>query len=125
MRIAGIAGKKHKQLKRGDAIELTPEAKVEAMAEEALVDSSPEGFMRIPVSSKIVGDATVISGTPQANGEIEPSQYIGTALIRYRTTRLATDKVFPVKEQKVKVHFKDAKDDIGAPDLKMMESTLL
>lgn len=124
MKIAGVAGKKHPTLKRGEAIPLSPESKVEAMAREALVKSSPEGYLYVPVDSKVVGTVRIIAGRFGLK-EPEPAQYMGTCLVKYRTCKLSTDKVFAIKEQKVKVHIKDTKNDIGVEDLEMVESSMV
>ena len=124
MKIKGIAGKNHPTIKRGDVIELSPEEKVEAMAKIGLTDSSPEGYMYIPLSAKAVGDVQVIIGKKDTRNP-EPDQYIGIANVRFRTCKLATDRVFVVKTQKVKVHCKDVKDALGLTDLDLIEATLL
>ena len=110
MKIAGVAGKKHPTLKRGEAIALSPESKVEAMAREALVKNSPEGYLYVPLASNVIGTVRTIAGRVGLTVP-EPAQYMGTCLVKYRTCKLDTDKVFAVKEQKVKVHVKDTKND--------------
>ena len=124
MKIAGIAGKRHPTLKRGEAIQLSPESKVEIMAKEAMVLSSPEGYMYVPLTSEVIGPVNIIRGRKDIKIK-DPTQYIATCLVRYRTTKLVTDKVFGIKEQKIKVHIKDIKNDIGVDDLDIVEYSLL
>ncbi len=124
MKIAGIAGKKHPTLKRGEAIPFTPEKKVETMAKEALVDTSPEGYMYIPMTSELIGSVQIINGRLGLKNP-EPNQYSGTCLVKYRTCKLDTDKVFSIKERKIKVHCEDSKNDIGIEDLKLLSSSVV
>ena len=124
MKIEGVAGKKHPTLKRGDAIELSPEKKIQAMACEAVVKSSPNGYLYVPLTAEIKGEVRVIKGRKDIKNP-EPNQYLGTALVRFRPHKLDTDRVFSVKTQKVKVHCKDAKDTNGIPDLERVEDLML
>lgn len=124
MKIAGVAGKNHPTLKKGDAIAHSPEVKIELMAKDALVDSSPEGFMYVPMSAKVIGEVQIIKGREGVKNT-DDTQYIGSALVKYRKTKLDTDRIFPIKECKIKVHIKDSKNDIGIPDLAMVDYKLL
>ncbi len=119
MRIAGVAGDKHPTLRKGDAIELTVEKKLLAMATEVLVQYSAKGFTNIPISSKVIGDVKVLEGRKDIKNP-EPNQYIGTVEIVYKVLNLQKDKLFQEKKAKIKVQFQDSKDELGMPDLECM-----
>jgi hypothetical protein len=124
MKVSGIAGARHPELKKGDAIEFTPEQKVCAMAKEQVVESSPEGLRYIPISAEVVGDVQVIAGR-EVKGHSDPAQYIATVVVKFRTLKLADDRLRPNKSVKVKIHCKDCKDEIGVPDLQSVDFQIL
>ena len=125
MRIKGIAGGKNPNgLRKGDVIELSPEEKVCAMAREQVVENSPEGYKYIPLSAEVVGNVQVVAGR-EVKGNSDPAQYIGEVIVKFRTLKLATDRLMPSKAMKVKVHCKDCKDDIGVSDLQVVDFKVL
>lgn len=124
LKIAGVAGGKHPTLKKGDIIELSPENKIEIMAKEEVSKRSPEGFRFIPIDSKVIGDVKVLVGRKDIK-KPEPDQYLGTVEITYRSLNLFKDRLYQPKTTLVKVHCKDCKNDIGVPDLEMIEFKVL
>lgn len=124
MKIAGIAGATHPTLKRGEPIALSPEKKVEAQAKEGIFDASPEGIRNIPIDAKTIGHVTVLTGRRDVTPP-EPGQYSATVAVSYRPTKLATDKVFPVKIAHVAIICKDSKDQHGIPDLETVDFKIL
>ena len=120
MKFKGIAGGRHPSLKKGDVIQLSAEEKVIAMAKEQISENSPEGVRRIPISAEILGEVQTISGRRDIK-KPEPTQYISTLVIKYRVLKLSTDRIMPAKKVKVKVHCKDCHNDIGVPDLQVVD----
>lgn len=119
MKIAGIAGAKHPSKKKGDPIELSPEDKLRAISKEQVAEDSPEGTKRIPIDVEVIGDVRVIDGR-HAGDDSTPAQYMGEAVVKYRTLHLHNDRMTPAKKVQIKIHFKDCKNDIGVPDLEVV-----
>lgn len=123
MKIAGIAGKKHPMLKKGDAIELSPEDKVMSAAKDQVSSGAPEGIRWIPIQAKLLTEVQVVKGR-ETGRKSEPAQYIGKVEVTYRVLKLDVDRLTPTKKKVVKLTCKDCKDEIGAPDLQVVDCTL-
>jgi len=120
MKIEGVAGAKHPTLQRGDVIELSPEKKLMAVAQEEFVKTSPAGQKYLPLSATVT-DVQVIRGrSGEGIKNPDPNQYKGVVSIRYKTLVLKNDRLYPESQADIKIHFQDAKDDIGQPDLKIL-----
>lgn len=124
MKIKGIAGGRHDSLKKGDIISLSPEEKIIAMAKEQVSENSPVGLRRIPLKAEVIGEVQTVKGRSLKNNG-DPTQYIGTAKVHYRTLRLSDDRIMPAKTITVKIHCKDCKDDIGVEDLETLDYKVL
>ena len=120
MKIAGIAGSKHPTLKKGDIIELSSEDKICVMAKEQVSVNSPEGYKYIPIQALNLNTVQKIEGR-KLKGKEDPPQYIGEVMVKYRVLRLSDNRLMPTKSMRVKVHCKDCKNDVGIPDLELID----
>jgi hypothetical protein len=124
MKINGVAGKGHASLQKGDVIELSPEQKLISMAQEEFIKTSPENFKYLPVSTAVEGNVNVIRGREGVKNA-DAVQYQGIAVIKYRVLNLIKDRLYPEVKAKVKLHFVDAKDELGVADLKIVSFEVL
>jgi hypothetical protein len=124
LKIKGIAGKKHKFLKKGDAIPLSPEEKACFVASDVVVNMSTEVLKNIPISKEVVGEVKVIKGRDGIKNP-EPDKYQAIVKVSYKKLDMVRDKLFGTKNLTLKVLFEDSKDDLGLPDLKAIKDEIL
>ena len=124
MKIHGIAGKKHKTLKKGDPIPLSPEQKACIIASEVVVKKSEGVWRNIPTEKEIIGEVKVIKGRTGIKNP-EPNQYQATVKVTYKQLDMVRDKLFGKKSMMLRVLFEDSKDDLGLPDFKIIKEEIL
>jgi hypothetical protein len=124
MKIQGVAGSRHPSLKRGEPIQLPPEEKAKLMASETVINLAEEGWKRIPIKEEVIGAVQVIKGRGGIKNP-EPDQYHATVKVTYKRLKFDGDKLFPATSTTIRILFKDSKDEIGMPDLELVDHKVL
>lgn len=124
MKFKGIAGRNHRNLKKGDPIELSPEEKACYVASEIVIDMSEDGWRNIPMSEELIGDITFRLGRKDLKNP-EADQYIATVKVKYKRLHLEEDKLFSGSSTTLKIMFEDSIDDLGLPDFNVIKKEVV
>lgn len=124
MKIKGVAGGKDPHHRRGDPIQLPADEKAKIMASEVVINGSEEGWKRIPIKEEVLGGVQILKGRTDVKNP-DPTQYKATVQVTYKRLDLVRDRLFSAKTITLEIRFQDSKDDLGMPDMELLDSKII